>query len=146
MPRLRRRVLIVALLAAALTCAAQAQAATWVGYPKLLHQVRSAPLQRAVINRGPAHIEIKFASGREWEAVYPRADQHMLQRTLRARRIPVIFAARASARAGAQHVHHRLRYITTAVLVTALAIGAGLLLFDARKRRRLRARSDATAA
>ena len=145
MPRLRRRVLIVALLAAALTCAAQAQAATWVSYPKLLGQVRSGPLQRAVINPTPVHIEIKFASGREWEAVYPRQDQHMLQRTLRARGIPVIFVPRRQARARARPVHHRLRYITTAVLAAALAIGAGLFLLHARKRRGLQASADTTA-
>ena len=145
MPRLRRGLLIIALLTATLACAVPAQAVTWVGYPQLLSQVRSGRLQRAVINHALSHIEIKFASGREWEASYPRGDQRMLQRTLHARHIPVIFAARPHARARARPVHHRLRYITTAVLATALAIGAGLFLLDTRRRRRLRASADAPA-
>ena len=140
MPRLRRG-LLIGLLAGALAAAAQAQAATWVSYPQLLAQVRTGPLVRAVINRAPAHVEIKFASGREWEAVYPRRDQRMLQHTLRARHIEVIFAPRPHARAGAHRAHHRLRYITTAVLATALAIAAGLLLLDTRRRRRAQARA-----
>ena len=144
MPRLRRS-LLIALLAVALLLPASAQAVTWVGYPQLRAQVRSGRLQRAVINHALSHIEIKFASGREWEAVYPRQDQHMLQRTLRARGIPVIFVPRRQARARARPVHHRLRYITTAVLAAALAIGAGLFLLHARKRRRLQASADTTA-
>jgi hypothetical protein len=144
MPRLRRG-LLIALLAGALVAAAQAQAATWVSYPQLLDQVRSGRLARAVINHAPSHIEIKFASGREWEAVYPRRDQRMLQRTLHARHIEVIFAARPHARAGARREHHRLRYITTAALAAALAIAAGLFLLDTRRRRRLQARAAARA-
>jgi hypothetical protein len=144
MPRLRRG-LLIGLLTAALVAAAQAQAATWVSYPQLLTQVRTGRLVRAVINRAPAHIEIKFASGREWEAVYPRRDQRMLQRTLHTRHIEVIFAARPHARAGARQTHHRLRYITTAALATAVALGAGLFLLDTRRRRRLQARAAAPA-
>jgi len=145
MPRLHRP-LLIALLAAALLLPASAQAVTWVSYPQLLAQVRSGRLQRAVINHGLSHIEIKFASGREWEASYPGRDQRMLQRTLHARHIPIIFAARARAHASAPRVHHRLRYITTAVLAAAFAIGTALFLLDARRRRGNQAGTGAASA
>jgi len=145
MPRLRRS-LLIALLAAGLLLAASAQAVTWVSYPQLRAQVRSGRLQRAVINHALLHIEIKFASGREWEASYPGRDQSMLQRTLHARHIPIIFAARRHTHAGAPRVHHRLRYITTAVLAAALAIATALFLLDARRRRRNQAGTGAASA
>jgi hypothetical protein len=145
MPRLRRP-LLIALLAAALLLPASAQAVTWVSYPQLLTQVRSGRLQRAVINHALSHIEIKFASGREWEASYPGRDQSMLQRTLHSRHIHIIFAARPRAHAAAPRVHHRLRYITTAVLAAALAIGTALFLLDARRRRRNQADTSAASA
>ena len=145
MPRLHRP-LLIALLAAALLLPASAQAVTWVSYPQLRAQVRSGRLQRAVINHALLHIEIKFASGREWEAPYPGRDQRMLQRTLHARHIPIIFATRSRAHAAAPRVHHRLRYITTAVLAAALAIGTALFLLDARRRRRNQAGTRAASA
>src|SRR5205823_14743911 len=67
--------------------------------------------------------------------LYPSGDQRTLQRTLHARHIPIIFSARPHAHAGAPPVHHRLRYITTAVLAAALAIGTALFFVDARRRR-----------
>jgi hypothetical protein len=142
MPRLRRP-LLIALLAAALLLPASAQAVTWVSYPQLRAQVGSGRLQRAVINHALLHIEIKFASGREWEASYPSRDQRMLQRTLHARHIPIIFAARPHTHAAGPRVHHRLRYITAAVLAVALAIATALFLLDARRRRRNQAGAGA---
>jgi hypothetical protein len=145
MPRLRRP-LLIALLAAGLLLPASAQAVTWVSYRQLRAQVRAGRLQRAVINHALLHIEIKFASGREWEASYPGRDQSTLQRTLHARHIPIIFAARHHTQAAAPRVHHRLRYITTAVLAAALAIATALFLLDARRRRRNQADTGAASA
>ena len=79
---MRRPALVIALLAGFALAPASALAATPVGYPELLEQVRSGPLIRAIINRTSADIEIKFRDLSEWEAFYPRGAQPMLQRIL----------------------------------------------------------------
>jgi hypothetical protein len=112
-----------------------AQAATQVGYPELLREIRSGPLIRAVINPARGDIEIKFRNLSEWEAFYPAGARPSLQRLLHARHIRVIYAARhragpASARPA--H-HHHLRYIAAAVLGSLLLLGAGALFYRRRR-------------
>jgi hypothetical protein len=132
---MRRATLIIALLLALAVSAAPAAAATWVSYPALLEQVRSGSLTRAVINRGPAHVEIKFRDLSEWEATYPRSQQPQLQRLLQARHIQVIFATPPRARhATPATVHHTLRYVAAGVLVALLLSGAAIYLHYRRRR------------
>jgi hypothetical protein len=123
------------LLALALAAPASARAAREVSYATLLAQVRSGPLQRAVINRYGQDIEIKFRSGEEWKAPFPPGAQPRLQRVLRERHVRVIFATRPGAHAHRGTVHHHLRYIAAGVLAAALAIGGGLLAYSRRRRR-----------
>jgi hypothetical protein len=132
----------VLLAVAALTPAsAGAYPETWVPYPRLLMQLRSGPLIRAIINPYRGDIEIKFRNLDEWHAYYPSSQQAMLQHTLAERHIHTIFVARyGRARTAPATVHHHLRYIAAAV-VAAIALAAALLL--ARSRRR---RSDASGA
>jgi hypothetical protein len=141
---MRRPVLVVALLAGLALAPASALAATPVGYPELLQQVRSGPLIRAIINRTRGDIEIKFRDLSEWEAFYPRGAQPMLQRLLHERHIRVLFASRPhAARARPAAVHHHLRYIAAAVLAALALIGAAAYLYS---RRRGSARERAGAA
>jgi hypothetical protein len=130
----RRAILPIVLLLALGIAAAPAVAVTWVGYPALLEQVRSGPVVRAVINRGPAHVEIKFRDLSEWEATYPRSQQPRLLRLLHARQIQVIYATRPRARhTRPAATHHHLRYIAAGLAAVALIAGALYLL--ARRRR-----------
>jgi len=141
---MRRPALVIALLAGLALAPARALAATPVGYPQLLQQVRSGPLIRAIINRTRGDIEIKFRDLSEWEAFYPRGAQPMLQRLLHERHIRVLFASRPrAARARPAAVHHHLRYIAAAVLAALALIGAAAFLYS---RRRGSARERAGAA
>ena len=115
---------------------APARAATQVGYPELLREVRSGPLMQAVINPPRGAIEIKFRNLSEWEAFYPAGARPSLERLLRERHIRLIFASRhrAGARpAPARPVHHHLRYIAAAVIGALLLLGAGGLLYHRRR-------------
>jgi hypothetical protein len=129
---LRRATLITALLFALAIPAAPALAATWVGYPAVLEQIRSKPLIWAVVNRGPAHVEIKFHDLSEWEASYPRSEQARLLALLHARRVRVIFAT--PRHAAPVSVHHHLRYIAAGVLAAVLLSGAAFYLYSRRRR------------
>jgi hypothetical protein len=141
---MRRPALVIALLAGLALAPARALAATPVGYPQLLQQVRSGPLIRAIINRTRGDIEIKFRDLSEWEAFYPRGAQPMLQRLLHERHIRVLFASRPrGARARGAAVYHHLRYIAAAVLAALALIGAAAFLYS---RRRGSARERAGAA
>ncbi|HWW89724.1 MAG TPA: hypothetical protein VNY35_02960 [Solirubrobacteraceae bacterium] len=131
---MRRFAFVIALLAGLALAPASALAATPVGYPQLLQQVRSGPLIRAIINRTRGDIEIKFRDLSEWEAFYPRGAQPMLQRLLHERHIRVIFASRPrGARARPAAVHHHLRYIAAAVLAALALIGAAAFLYSRRR-------------
>jgi hypothetical protein len=144
MPRLRARAILIAMLLAALAAPASAQAAKQVSYPEVLAQVQHGPLIRAVINRRLSHIEIKFRDLSEWEAVYPRGAQPLLQRLLHARHIRVIFASTHHAKAKPKPVHHHLRYIAAGVLGALVLAGIAWLLIR-RRRAPTRLRGDATA-
>jgi hypothetical protein len=131
-------------LGAALLCAAlamtappQARAVTKVGYPALRAQISSGPVIRAVINPATSHVEIKFRDQSEWIASFPPGAQPGLQRLLRERHIPLIFASRH--RAGRHRaptvVHHHLRYIAAGVLAAVLLIGGGALAYRRRSPR-----------
>jgi hypothetical protein len=131
---LRRRLLVIALLTVLGATATPSLAATQVGYPVLLREIRSGPLIRAVINRTRGDIEIKFSNLSEWEAFYPPGAQPGLQRLLHARHIRVIFATRpATSKPKPKGVHHHLRYIAAGVLVALAAIGALAFLYDRRR-------------
>jgi hypothetical protein len=139
-----RFALVIALLAMLALAPVNALAATPVGYPELLNQIRSGPLIRAIINRTRGDIEIKFRDLSEWEAFYPRGAQPMLQRLLHERHIRVLFASRPrAARARPAAVHHHLRYIAAAVVAALALIGAAAFLYS---RRRGSARERAGAA
>ena len=145
MPHLRARLLLIASLAVTLAVPAPARAAKQVSYPALLHQIESAPLIRAIINRKAGHIEIKFNNLAEWKAFYPPAAQPMLQRLLHERHIRVIFASRHHARAAKpRSVHHHLRYIAAAVL-GALALAGVAFAYVRWRRTRKPAHGDAAA-
>jgi anti-sigma-K factor RskA len=131
---LRHRLLVIALLAVLGATAAPSLAATQVGYPVLLREIRSGPLIRAVINRYRGDIEIKFQNLSEWEAFYPPGAQPGLQRLLRARHIRVIFATRPKVKAKPKAVHHHLRYIVAGVLIAVAVIVALAFLYDRRRR------------
>jgi hypothetical protein len=107
----------------------------WVSYPRLLAQARTGPVIRAIINPQRADVELRFHNLLEWHAFYPRAAQPALQRLLRERHIRTLFVAHHQPARPARAVHHRLRYIALGVLVAAVAIAGGLLLY--RRRRRL---------
>jgi hypothetical protein len=130
---MRRPALVIALLATLALAPGSALAATPVSYPKLLNQIRSGPVIRAIINRTRGDIEIKFRDLSEWEAFYPRAAQPSLQRLLRQRHIRVLFASRPHARARPAAVHHHLRYIAAAVLGALALIGAGAYVYSRRR-------------
>jgi MYXO-CTERM domain-containing protein len=133
MPRLT--ITIALLLALGLT-PAPALAARWVSYPALLGQITTGPVIRAVINRPPAHVEIKFRDLSEWEATYPRSEQARLQRLLHARHIPVIFATPRHAKHGRPvAVHHHLRYVAAAVLGALALIGVAAYVAWRRRQR-----------
>jgi|GEM_PF-6717056 len=134
MRHLRHRLLAIALLAVLGWAAAPSLAATQVGYPVLLREIKSGPLIRAVINRARGDIEIKFANLSEWEAFYPPGAQPRLQRLLHARHIRVIFASRpATSKAKPKAVHHRLRYIAAGVLGALAVLGAVAFAHDRRR-------------
>ena len=135
---MRRPRLVLAALAACVLSPAAAHAATPVSYPQLLHEIRSGPVIRAIINRARGDIEIKFRDLSEWESPYPRPAQPMLQALMRRRRIRVLFAARPhAARPRATPAHHHLRYIALAALGVLLIIAAGYATL--RRRRSARA-------
>jgi len=115
-------------------------ATTWVSYQKLLQQVRSGPLIRAIINPARADVEIKFRNLLEWHAVYPPGAQDTLQRLLHARHVRVLFVPRHPARASRPTaVHHHLRYIAAGVLALFTLLGVGALVY---RRRGQRAAAD----
>jgi hypothetical protein len=136
MPALPRRTIVIGLLAALWAASAPAGvwAATQVSYPRLLRQVESGPLIRAVINRPRGDIEIKFRNLSEWEAFYPPGARHRLQALLHARHIRVIFATTHRRTAKTPPVHHHLRYIAAGVLVALVLICAGAYLYERRRR------------
>jgi hypothetical protein len=121
-------------LAALVIAPGSALAATPVSYPELLHQIRSGPVIRAIINRTRGDIEIKFRDLSEWEAFYPRAAQPMLQRLLHQRHIRLLFASRRHAQARPAAVHHHLRYIAAAVIGALALIGVAAFLYSRRRR------------
>jgi hypothetical protein len=106
----------------------------WVSYPRLLAQARAGPVVRAIINPQRADVELRFRNLLEWHAVYPRAAQPALQRVLRGRHIRTLFVARHQPAQPARPAHHRLRYIALGVLVAAVALAGGLLLYRRRRR------------
>jgi hypothetical protein len=130
---LRHRLLVVALLAVLGVTASPGLAATQVGYPVLLREIKSGPLIRAVINRTRGDIEIKFRNLSEWEAFYPPGAQPGLQRLLHARHIRVIFATRP-ATTKPKAVHHHLRYIAAGVLGAVAVLGGAAFVYDRRRR------------
>ena len=106
---------------------------TWVSYQKLLEQVRSGPLIRAIINPARGDAEIKFRDLLERHAFYPAGAQPTLLRLLHARHVRVLFVPRRSATPSKPAtVHHHLRYIAAGV-IGALAV-FGLVLFLYRRR------------
>jgi hypothetical protein len=112
---------------------AAAYATTWVGYQKLLEQVRSGPVIRAIINPARSDVEIKFRDLLEWHAFYPAGAQNTLQRLLHARHVRVLFVPRHPARApGPAAVHHHLRYIAAGVVAVLALVGLGALLYRRR--------------
>lgn len=140
---MRHRLLAIALLAALGWAAAPSLAATQVGYPVLLREIKSGPLIRAVINRARGDIEIKFANLSEWEAFYPPGAQPLLQRLLHERHIRVIFASRpAATKAKPKAVHHHLRYIAAGVLGALAVIGGFAFVYDRRREREATFGSD----
>jgi hypothetical protein len=139
----RRYALVLVTLVALAAGPSAALAATPVSYEQLLHQIRSGPVIRAIINRPRGDIEIKFRDLSEWESPYPRSAQPMLQRLLHRRHIRVLFVAAPHATAArAAAVHHHLRYVLAAVLGGSALIAAGLYLLR-RRRRSARARAGA---
>ena len=109
---------------------------TWVSYPKLLAQVRSGPLIRAIINPQRKDVEIKFTNLDEWHAYYPAGAQPELQRLLHARHVRIIFVRRSRASAAtavSRPVHHKLRYIAAGILAAAVVLGGGLVLWRRRR-------------
>jgi hypothetical protein len=133
MPDLRARVLLIASVCILLVVPARAGAATWVGYPALLQQVRSGPLIRAIINHKRGDIEIKFRDLSEWEAFYPAGAQQELQRILHQRHVHVIFAGRPKAKAKPGAVHHHLRYIAAGILGALALLAAAWVLIRRRR-------------
>ena len=108
----------------------------WVSYPKLLQQVRSGPLIRAIINPARSDIEIKFRDLLEWHAFYPRGAQGSLQHMLRSRHVRVLFVPRHPVRASRPAaVHHRLRYLVAAVVCLLALLALGILLYRRRRHR-----------
>lgn len=120
-----------------LACAPVAQAATWVSYPTILHQLRTGPLIRVIVNRPLDHVEIKFANLDEWEAVYPPTAEATVQRLTERRHIHLIFASKRPGPGAARPaaVHHKVRYVTSAVLLALLATGAAWWWLAQRRRR-----------
>ena len=110
---------------------------TWVSYGRLLAQVRSGPLVRAIINPASSDAEIKFRNLEEWHAYYPSGAQPTLQRILRERHVRLLFVPRSAPHRAATPavVHHHLRYILAAALLAAAAIAAAALLLGRRRRR-----------
>lgn len=134
----RARAAISVLLAVGLlSLPASAHAETWVSFPALLHQVRTGPLIRAIINPARGDIEIKFRNLSEWHAYYPPGAQRELQRLLHARHVRVLFVPHHRAAHRHVSVHHRLRYIAAGVLAVCLLAALALLLL---RRRSARAR------
>lgn len=132
---MRHRLLVIALLSVLGATATPGLAATQVGYPALLREIKSGPLIRAVINRARGDIEIKFRNLSEWEAFYPPGAQPGLQRLLRTRHIRLIFATPpATSRTKPKTVHHHLRYIAAGVLCVVAVIGGAGFLYDRRRR------------
>jgi hypothetical protein len=110
-------------------------ATTWVGYEKLLGEVRSGPLIRAIINPARRDVEIKFRDLLEWHTVYPAGAQGNLQRLLYARHIRVLYVPRHPAkRSSPATVHHHLRYIAAAVIGVLAMLAAVASLFLRRRR------------
>jgi hypothetical protein len=109
----------------------------WVGYPRLLAQVRTGPVIRAIINPQRDDVELRFRNLLEWHAFYPSGAQPGLQRLLQERHIRTLFVARAQHSPVARSpARHRLRYIALGVLAAAIALAIGLELY--RRRRRVR--------
>jgi hypothetical protein len=125
---------LIALVAALMTSAPQARAATPASYGSVVAQIQHGPVIRAVINAPLRHVEIKFRDLSEWEAVYPPGAQSQLQRLLHRRRIHVIFASHHRSRPKAA-VHHHLRYIAAGLLIAALVLVGLALALRGRSRR-----------
>lgn len=106
----------------------------WVPYPKLLEQVRTGPLIRAIINPARLDVEIKFRNLDEWHAYYPAGAQQELQTLLRRRHVHVIFVPRPTAAATHSATGgHPLRWAVAALAAAALLVAAALAV---RRRRR----------
>ncbi len=125
----------------ALCCAAllapAAHAFSWVSYPALVEQIRSGRVIRVIVNRELHDAEIKFRNLYEWKARFAPSQETPLVSLVRGRHIPLIFAAPPrSAHAAAPAVHHRLRWIATAVLLATLLLVAAVLERDRRARAR----------
>jgi hypothetical protein len=129
---LRVRLLVITVVGTLCIWATPAGAETWVSYPVLLHQVRSGPLIRAIINPVRGDVEIKFRDLSEWHAFYPASAQPALQRLLFARHVRVLFVRGHHAKAPKPAtVHHHLRYIAAGV-VGALAVIAAAFAYSRR--------------
>jgi hypothetical protein len=128
--------------ATASSVTAPGYATTWVSYPRLLRQVRSGPLIRAIINPARADVEIKFRNLQEWHAFYPRGAQATLQRLLHARHVRVLFVPRHPGRASQSATEHRrlparhhLRYIAALIVGLLVLLAVAALVYRRRSRR-----------
>jgi hypothetical protein len=119
-------------LAACALLAPAAGAFSWVSYPVLVAQIRTGPVIRVIVNVTYYDAEIKFRNLYEWKARFAPGQEHALVALVRARHIPLKFAAPPRTRHRPAPVHHHLRYIAAAVLGAALLIGAGALVFRRR--------------
>jgi hypothetical protein len=138
-----RQLLLLGAVASLAACPATASAATSESYSTVVTQIKTIPLVHAVINPKGNHVEIKYPNGTEYIAVFPQGGQPALQRLLHERHIKIIFASRHQAKPRPAPVHHHLRYIAGGILLGAIAVIGGVLLY---RRRRNAAGSDAAPA
>ena len=131
---LRLRLLAVTVVGALGLATTPAAGETWVRYPKLLEQVRSGPIIRAIINPMRKDVEIKFRDLSEWHAFYPAGARTTLQRVLHARHVRVLFVRRHPKKTSKPAtVHHHLRYIAAGVIGALALLAAGAFLYSRRR-------------
>ncbi|MEA2298974.1 MAG: hypothetical protein QOF77_1910 [Solirubrobacteraceae bacterium] len=118
----------VILLGLCLSAPAPAAVTPTETYPKLLGQIDSRAVTRAVINRVAHDVKVTLRDSSTARAVYPPRLSAELAARLKAHGAQVKYTRRRHAA-----THHILRYIGGAVVLVIVAAGGGMFFYTRRR-------------